>query len=152
MSAENDFPGAGLIQAALDSYADGWIARADQTLQQVLADYPETVAAVRARQITTHMASIQELHVKAHLAKQQGHATQVLDCWDQVLQLDGELLGDRPSFFADQISLDLQSLLYDQALKALKDKDTLKAGELCETVLKINPLNQYAQALLKRLG
>jgi tetratricopeptide (TPR) repeat protein len=151
VATEDDFPGAGLIQAALDSYAEGWIARADQTLQQVQAGYPNTVAAVRARQIIAHMATIQELQGKAQLAKQQDRTTRALDCWDQVLQLDGELLGDRPSFFAEQVSLQLQSLLYDQALKAFKNKDS-KAGELCETILKINPLHQDARALLKRLG
>jgi len=152
VATENEFPGAGLIQAALDSYAAGWIARADQTLQQVQADYPDTVAAVRAGQITMRIATIQELLGKAHSAQQQGYATQALDCWDQVLQLDGELLGDRPSFFAEQVSLTLQSLLYDQALTAFKNKDNRKAGELCETILKINPLHQDARALSKCLG
>ena len=139
------------IQRALAEYAKGQLNRAIQTLKMVSAAKAETPEAFRARSLLSMINTVQGLYVQALEAEKQKRFAKTIECWDRLLTVDMELVGDRPSFFAAQAEQKVQSLSYAHALEAYREKNHDKARQLCQFILQINPKNPQALALQAKI-
>jgi FHA domain/Fis1 C-terminal tetratricopeptide repeat len=139
------------LQQALAEYAAGRLDSAMQTLSILSAAREQTSEAFQAKQILAMLDTARELHTQALQAQKQKKYAKALDCWDRLLALDMELIGDRPSFLAVQAEQHVQSLSYEYALDAFRQKNHEKARQLCQVILKIDPKNQQALALLTKI-
>jgi pSer/pThr/pTyr-binding forkhead associated (FHA) protein len=139
------------IQRALADYAAGLLYNARQTLKMLSMAGEVTPDALTARRTLSMIGTVQELHAQALEAQAQKKYTQALEYWDRLLLADMELVGDRPSFFAMQAEQKVQNLSYEYALEAYRLKNFQKARQLCHVILKINPKNQEALALLAKI-
>jgi tetratricopeptide (TPR) repeat protein len=139
------------IQQALAEYAAGRLDSAMQTLNSLSTAKEQTSEAFQAQQMLAMINTVQKLHSQALEAQGQKEFAKALDCWDRLLAMDMELIGNRPSFLAVQAEQHVQSLSYDYALDALRQKNHQKARQLCQAILKIDPKNQQALALLAKI-
>jgi pSer/pThr/pTyr-binding forkhead associated (FHA) protein len=140
-----------LLQQALAEYAAGRLDSAIQTLRILSAAREQTSEAFQAKQMLAILSTVQKLHTQALKAQEQKKFAKALDCWDRLLAMDMELIGDRPSFLAVQAEEHVQSLSYVYALDAFRHKNHEKARQLCQVILKIDPKNQQALALLAKI-
>jgi hypothetical protein len=97
------------------------------------------------------VASVKTLYVQAIEAQKQDQFTKAVDYWDQLLLLDMELIGDRPSFFAEEAGYRVQALSYKHAVQAFQSKNHRKAKQLCQFILQINPKHAEALALQAKI-
>lgn len=139
------------IQRALTEYADGQIDSARQTLKMVLTAKEWVPEGLAAKRIMSKISTIQEVYGQALKAQEQRHFARAIEYWDRLLVLDMELIGDRPSFIAMAAEQSVQILSFEYALEALGMKNHEKARQLCQAILKINPGNQDALALISRI-
>lgn len=139
------------IQQALADYAAGRLDSARETLKTLAAPGPPTPAAAQARQMLFMLDAIQQIHTQALQAQAQKKFTRALEYWDRLFAFDSDLIGDRPSYFAIQAEQRVQSLSYDYALDALRQKNHQKARQLCQVILQIDPQNKQALALLSKI-
>jgi pSer/pThr/pTyr-binding forkhead associated (FHA) protein len=139
------------IPQALSDYAAGRLASARQTLSSLFLAKEQTSEAFQAKKIIALLDTVYKLHNQALQAEQQKKFSEALECWDRLLAMDMELIGDRPSFFAAQAEQRVQSLSYSYALDAYRQKNSAKARQLCQVILKIDPKNQQALALLAKI-
>jgi tetratricopeptide (TPR) repeat protein len=139
------------IRQALAEYAAGRLESAKETLKILLVPGPQTPATAQARQMLSTLAEIQQFHAQALEAQVQKKFTRALEYWDRLLAFDSQLIGDRPSYFAVQAEQRVQSLSYEYALAALRQKNHQKARQLCQVILQIDPKNKEALALLSKI-
>jgi hypothetical protein len=139
------------LQLALDAYAQGVLDEAIQHLQPLCAGEQQTPAALQANTILSKVASVKTLYVQAIEAQKQDQFTKAVDYWDQLLLLDMELIGDRPSFFAEEAGYRVQALSYKHAVQAFQSKNHRKAKQLCQFILQINPKHAEALALQAKI-
>jgi hypothetical protein len=139
------------IRQALADYAAGRLGSARERLKTLLAPGPQTPAAAQAGQMLPMLDEIGQIHDQALKAQTQKRFTRALEYWDRLLALDSKLIGDRPSYFAIQAEQRVQSLSYDYALDALRQKNLQKARQLCQVILQLDPQNKEAKALLAKI-
>lgn len=139
------------IQQALADYAAGQIDGATQTLNMLSAARAQTSEAFQARQIIAMFSAVRQLHAQALQARKQKKYAEAIDCWDRLLTVDMELVGDRPSYFAAQAEQQVKTLTYDYALEAFRSRNNEKARQLCRAILQMDPKNQKALALLAKI-
>jgi hypothetical protein len=139
------------IQQALVDYAAGRIDIAAQNLQILSAAREQTSEAFQAKQILAMFNTLRKLHTQALQAQEQKKFARAIECWDGLMALDMELIGDRPSFFAAQAEQRVQTLSYEYALDAFRQKNNEKARQLCQVILQIDPKNKEALALLAKI-
>ena len=67
--------------------------------------------------------------------------------------MDAELLGDseNESYFSKMAEQEVQKISFECAWSAFRSKKYAEANQLCHLVIKMNPNNQDALALLSRL-
>jgi hypothetical protein len=144
-------PQTSLLPQALTEYAAGRLDSAERTLSLLSTAREQTSEAFQAKQMLAMLSTVRNLHAQALKAQEQKKFAKALDCWDRLLAMDMELIGDRPSFLAVQAEQHVQSLSYVYALDAFRHKNHEKARQLCQVILKIDPKNQQALALLAKI-
>ena len=139
------------IRQALNDYVAGRLDAAIQALQALSAARELTSEALQAKQILALLQKVSKQHTQALQAQEQKKFAQAIASWDNLLALDLELIGDRPSYFAIQAGQQVQALSYEFALDAFHNKNNEKARQLCQVILQIDPKNQQALALLAKI-
>ncbi len=139
------------IQQALDKYTAGQIDSAMQSLNALSNTGGHTQVALKAEKILMKLRLVKEIYTQALQAQDQEDFSLALDRWDGLLQVDRELVGDRPSYFAVQAGLNVQTLSYKRALKAFHAKNHVKAKQLCQMILRIDAKNMDALNLLTQI-
>jgi hypothetical protein len=142
---------ASRIQEALTDYAAGRLGSAIQNLNRLSTAEEATPVSIQARRILTLIESVRVLHLQAGQARKEKKLSKAIECWDKLLAVDMELVGERPSFYAAQAEKNVQVLTYEYALKAYRAKNDVKAKQLCQVVLQINPKHAEALSLLSKI-
>jgi hypothetical protein len=139
------------IQRALADYAAGRLDRAIQTLDWIAITAEITPEAGQAANILSMVKMVRQLHTQALQAQKQKKFARALECWDRLLAVDMELVGERPSFFARQAEQRVQALSYEHALRAYQLKNYKKVKQLCQVILQIDPKHPQALTLLAKI-
>lgn len=139
------------IQQALADYSAGRLDSAAQILNMLSAAREQTSEAFQARQMIALFSTVRKLHAQAQKARKEKKFAAAIKCWDRLLTVDMELVGDRPSYFAAQAELQVKILTYEYALEAYHSNNYTKARQLCRAVLQIDPKDQKALALLAKI-
>jgi pSer/pThr/pTyr-binding forkhead associated (FHA) protein len=140
-----------VIELALSDYAVGDLDSAMQTLNVLAAARADTSEALYAQRMLSMLRTVQDLHAEALQAQEQKKFNKAVACWDRLLLMDMELIGDHPSFFAAEAEKRVQKMSYENAVEAYRQKNHEKARQLCHVILQINPNNQEALDLLARI-
>jgi tetratricopeptide (TPR) repeat protein len=139
------------IRNALADYAAGRLGSARESLRMLTAATERTTERFLAEHFLAMLDAEQDLHTRAMAARKQKRFAEAIECWDRLLAIDVELIGDHPSFFAAQAEQQVQTLSYEYALNAFRTKNTEKARQLCDVILQIDPKNEPALALLAKI-
>ena len=139
------------IQRALADYAAGRLDKAMQTLDWLSITAEISPEAGQAANILSMVKMVRQLHTQALQAQKEKKFAQALEYWDRLLAVDMELVGERPSFLAEQAEQRVQALSYEYALKAYQLKNHKKVKQLCQVILQINPKHPQALTLLAKI-
>jgi len=142
---------AALIQDALLAYREGDLTQASRQLEQAQVLGASNPTAQRAAHLLNDLQEIRQLSSQAREAQAHGQVERALGLWDRLLTRDQQLVGDRPSFMAELVALNIQSLFLSQTKSALKAGEPAKALEHCRNLLLVNPDHREAQLLMAQI-